>query len=122
VAGERFFSVYADCKPLSLSWKVRILRGRKSWLPGNAFQDRLLPSERPPLGPAVDLPTHCTIIQTCCNAIRTLLQVNSNNSTGCALLNYFAVAGFRGISRDLAGYRGVYLTKIPSKLDLLMRN
>jgi hypothetical protein len=27
----------------------------------------------------LDLPIHCRIIRTCCNAIQTLLQVNSNN-------------------------------------------
>ena len=33
--------------------------------------------------PVVDLPIHCNLNQTCCNAIQTLLQVNSNNSSWC---------------------------------------
>ena len=31
-------------------------------------------------GREVDLPIHCRIIQTRCNVIQTLLQLNSNNS------------------------------------------
>jgi len=57
----------------------------------------------------------CKIIQTCCNAIQTLLQANSNNCNSCALLNYFAVAGCRGIWR-------VLLHPNSAKLDLIVRN
>jgi hypothetical protein len=46
--------------------------------------------------PVGDLPIHCKIIQVHCNAIQTLLQLNSNNYKFCALLNYFAVVDFRG--------------------------
>jgi hypothetical protein len=31
----------------------------------------------------------------------------------CAFWNYFAVAGYGGIWRDIAGYGGFYLAKIP---------
>ena len=41
----------------------------------------------------VDLPMYCNLIQTCCNAIQTLLQLNSNNSTSCEFGRYFAVGG-----------------------------
>jgi hypothetical protein len=34
----------------------------------------------------VDLPIHCKIIRTSCNAIQTLLQVNSNNHTNTSKL------------------------------------
>jgi hypothetical protein len=52
----------------------------------------------------VDLLIHCNPIQTRCNAIQTILQLNSNNYTNCAFQNYFAVAGYRGIWRDMAGF------------------
>ncbi len=53
-----------------------------SKMPIAGFEDRLFPSKPPPLGPAVDLLIHCNLIRTCCNAIQTLLQLNSNNSKG----------------------------------------
>jgi hypothetical protein len=58
---------------------------------------------RPP-GPGVDLSIHCKAIQTCCNVIQTLLQLNSNNSKCCAVLIYFAVAAIRGDSRRKAAF------------------
>ncbi len=46
------------------------------------FQDRLFPSKPPPPGPVVvDLSIHCNPIQTFCNAIQTLLQLNFNDNT-----------------------------------------
>ena len=45
-----------------------------------AINDLCAPSLFRHPAPVVDLPIHCRIIQTCCNAIQTLLQLNSNNS------------------------------------------
>jgi hypothetical protein len=53
--------------------------------------------EAPPVpNRAAYLPIHCKTIRTRCNAIQTLLQLNSNNYTICGFPIYFAVAGFRG--------------------------
>ena len=49
------------------------------------------------------LPIHCNLIQTCCNAIQALLQVNSNNYNRCAFWQYFAVAVDRGRWREMEG-------------------
>jgi len=37
------------------------------------------------------LPIHCNLIRTCCNAIQTLLQLNSNNSSSAAGSRGFSV-------------------------------
>jgi hypothetical protein len=58
-----------------------------------------------------DLPIHCKIIQICCNAIQTLLQLNSNNSNHCGEGGYLAVAVFRGEWRRMAVFSGPNSTK-----------
>jgi hypothetical protein len=70
----------------------------------------------------VDLPFHCKIIQTCCNAIQTLLRSNSNNSNQCAVLIYFAVAAIRGEWRRIATFGGgwrVLLRRVRRESDAL---
>ena len=60
--------------------------------------------EAPPVpNRAAYLPIYCKTIRTRCNAIQTLLQLNSNNYKQCAFQNYSALAGFRGFSRVMAG-------------------
>src|ERR1017187_960040 len=75
--------------------------------PRNQRNHRGLGTLRAP-GTVVDLPIHCKIFQTCCNAIQTLLQVNSNGLLGCAFQGYSAVwremAGNRGKWRDMVGF------------------
>jgi hypothetical protein len=47
----------------------------------------------------------CRILQTCCNAIQTLLQLNSNNYKSVhfrIILHWRRIAVFRGVSRFLA--------------------
>ena len=51
------------------------------------------------------LPIHCNLIHTCCSAIQTLLQLNSNNYTGCAFLELCCSGG---ISRNMAEYGGIW--------------
>jgi hypothetical protein len=65
---------------------------------------------------------YCNLIQTCCNAIQTLLQLNSNNYNSCDVFIYFAVAGFRGGWRVFAGFGGSYRAQIRRNSDLLVRN
>jgi len=60
---------------------------------------------------------HCKIIQTCCNVIPTLLQLNSNNSSSCGLFIYVAVAEYGGISRDFAEYGGIEWSSIASNFS-----
>ena len=52
----------------------------------------------------VGLPIHCKVIQTCCNAIQTLLKSNSNNSTNCDVFIYFSVRRFSQVWQVFAGF------------------
>jgi hypothetical protein len=58
----------------------------------------------------------CSSIPIHCNAIQTVLQLNSNNYTRCALLNYFAVVDFRGFWWTLVdfGARSRLKTRFPT--------
>jgi hypothetical protein len=56
-------------------------------------------------------PIYCKIIKVHCNAIQTLLQLNSNNSNICGKVRYFAVAVFRGEWRRMAVFSGPNSTK-----------
>src|SRR5664280_244890 len=56
---------------------------------------RLVGREELPPGPVLDPPVHCKIIRIHCSAIKTLLQLNSNNSNQCDVFIYFAVATCR---------------------------
>src|ERR1019366_9172022 len=68
----------------------------------NGIIEDLEPSTPP--GPVADLPIHC-------NAIQTLLQLNSNNYSSCGKVRYFAVAVFRGEWRRMAVFSGPNSTK-----------
>jgi hypothetical protein len=49
---------------------------------------------------------HCSLIPKRCNAIQTLLQLNSNNSSSCEFGRYSAVGGlgrFRAVYRGFGG-------------------
>src|ERR1035437_2347454 len=72
--------------------------------------------------PVGDLPIHCKIIQVHCNAIQTLLQLNSNNYILCDFVGYLAVAGFRGEWRVFAGFGGSYRAQVRRNSGLLVRN
>src|ERR1019366_335056 len=73
-----------------------------------ATQGIIADLKRPPHGPVGELPPHCRITQTCCNANQTLLQLNSNNYTVCEFGRYFAVAVFRGEWRFFAVFGDFY--------------
>ena len=66
-----------------------------------AWMDTTAPS------PVGELPIHSKIIRTCCNAIQTLLQLNSNNYSSCDVFIYFAVATCRNMSRLFATNGGI---------------
>jgi hypothetical protein len=70
----------------------------------------------------VDLPIHCKIIRIRCNAIQTILQLNSNNYSSCEKAGYFAVAVFRGEWRRMAVFSGSYSVRIRRNSTLFVRN
>ena len=63
--------------------------------------------------------SRCSLITERCNAIRTLLQLNSNN---CEIFFCVAVARSRKKSSEVAGYGAFYPAKIRRNSDPVVRN
>src|SRR5450759_2031607 len=63
--------------------------------------------------------THCNLIQPRCNAIQTLLQLNSNNSKNCVIFFYTALCGILRSSAELCGIWRVISRPNSTKFDLV---